>query len=708
MRLFQSSALRLAIPLALPWVMPASTLAADDTLEEVVVTASLRPQALSDFAASVSVLDAATLSEAGQQHFQDVIEMVPNLHWAGGTSRPRFFQMRGIGEREQYEGAPNPSVGFLIDDIDFSGLGMPATLFDVGQVEVLRGPQGTRYGANALAGLISVRGKDPEAEAHYSAEATLGDYGTRALGVAATAPVESLNSGWRLSLQKYQADGFMQNRYLGRDDTNNRDELTGRFKWRWQADSANTVDVTLLHANLNNGYDAWANDNTRNTLSDDPGQDAMRSNAAALKWNAQLQDTLQLTTIVTAADSHSVHAYDGDWGNAQTWQPYTYDYVYRADRYRSTRSGEVRLTQGDGSQPINWLAGVYVMNLRERIEEVSQGSYVDPFNPGYSGDTDDHLNSRYNAANTALYGQLDGRFASRWSWLLGARLERRTATYHDHRTSLYDAPSTLDQDARDTMWGASASLSYELSDAAMVYGLVSRGYKAGGFNLGSAAAAAPRFNDESLLNYEVGSKGQLWSRSLQYDVSLFYQKRRDMQVLDSTQLDPNDPNSFVFYTTNAGGGEGYGMEASLRARLSRAWETGGALGLLDTRVSSYRRADEVIPSRDQDNAPHYTASAYVLWRAAGWMARADASRNGGYYYSAAPSMNHSSPYTLVNLKAGYETSSWTVHGWVRNLFDKDYVVRAFEFGNQPPDFANALYVQHGDPRQVGVTATVSF
>ena len=161
MRFFQVLAWG-ALPLAAGTGRALAVAPADVPLEEVVVSATLlRDQNLQQVPASVTVLDSATLGRAGQQHFADVLALVPNLNWAGGTSRPRYFQIRGIGEREQYEGAPNPSVGFLIDDIDFSGIGMAATLFDVSQVEVLRGPQGTRLGANALAGLISVKSAEP-------------------------------------------------------------------------------------------------------------------------------------------------------------------------------------------------------------------------------------------------------------------------------------------------------------------------------------------------------------------------------------------------------------------------------------------------------------------------------------------------------------------------------------------------------------------
>src|SRR5579862_591419 len=150
----------------------AETPSAADALEEVVISASLRSTPLRDLPQSATVLDSQTLAAAGVQHFEDVIGLVPGLSWASGTSRPRYFQIRGIGEVEQYQGAPNPSVGFLIDDIDFSGVGMPATLFDVHEIQVLRGPQGTAYGANALAGLISVRTEEPGTDFDLHAEAT--------------------------------------------------------------------------------------------------------------------------------------------------------------------------------------------------------------------------------------------------------------------------------------------------------------------------------------------------------------------------------------------------------------------------------------------------------------------------------------------------------------------------------------------------------
>ena len=183
-------------------------------LEEIVVTATLRAVPDAELPGSVSVLDSATLRAAGQQNFEDVLALVPNLNWAGDTSLPRYFQIRGIGELQQYQGAPNPSVGFLIDDIDFSGLGMAATLFDVDHIEVLHGPQGTIYGANALAGLIYVRSAEPGDTFGARVELDAGDYDERSYGAVVTGPVSALDSAFRLAAQQYTSDGFYHNAYL--------------------------------------------------------------------------------------------------------------------------------------------------------------------------------------------------------------------------------------------------------------------------------------------------------------------------------------------------------------------------------------------------------------------------------------------------------------------------------------------------------------
>ena len=167
--------------------------AADDDsdasqLREIVVTATLRSAPAIDVPASVTVLPEQTLRDAGRANFEDVLGLIPNLNWAGDTSLPRYFQLRGIGELEQYQGAPNPSVGFLIDDIDFSGLGTAGTLYDIDQVDVLRGPQPTRYGANALAGLIYMKSAEPTDTPYGRVDLDGGDYGTNSQGAVISGP----------------------------------------------------------------------------------------------------------------------------------------------------------------------------------------------------------------------------------------------------------------------------------------------------------------------------------------------------------------------------------------------------------------------------------------------------------------------------------------------------------------------------------------
>jgi len=682
------------------------SVAANPPLEEVVVTAALRDLKVADLPQSVTVLDSATLRQAGVQHFGDVLGLIPNLNWASGTSRPRYFQLRGIGETEQYQGAPNPSVGFLIDDIDFSGVGMPATLFDVSQIEVLRGPQGTAYGASALAGLISVRTRDPGTEFDLHGEATVGDYGTRSAGIALGDGLDGGQGGWRIAAQQYRGNGFRHDAYLNRDDTNGYDEGTLRGKLFWQLTPALRADLVLMHVDLNNGYDAWSADNSFTTQSNQPGRDAQRSSGAALKLVAQTESFGEWRSVTTAADSRIVYSFDADWGNDVFWaaQGYSpYDYFEQNQRRRRTLAEDLRFVGDDAHElwgRVRWLAGAYVLQLTESDD------LLDTWNDAIVGTGSNVLLSHYRARNIALYGSFDTAIGARSSLTLGLRGERRVADYADTT----DAPF---QSAADKMLGGNLSWLMRTSEQQNLYATLARGYKAGGFNIGSDIMPQQRrFQPEYLWSMETGLKRQTADSPLQLQADVFYMRREHMQAYTSQQLDPSNPATFVFFTQNIARGENYGLESDAHWYLTPRWQLSGSAALLHTRYLGFEAAGLAIngqaptyspDGRAQAYAPEYQLSAALEYRhPTGWFTRLDAWATDGFYFSASHDQT-ARAYQLVNLRGGYQHGSWSVSAWARNLLNQRYAVQGFYFGLEPPNYPTKLYLQNGDPRQLGVT-----
>ena len=153
---------------------------APSALEEIVVTATLIGEPSAPI--SASVLTERSHRLRGAAHFEDLVTLVPNLTSSSGASRNRFFQIRGIGERSQFVEPVNPSVGILLDGIDLSGAGGALTLYDLSQAEVLRGPQGTLMGANALAGLIALKSQGTDSQIN-TASVGIEGYGGRRLGI---------------------------------------------------------------------------------------------------------------------------------------------------------------------------------------------------------------------------------------------------------------------------------------------------------------------------------------------------------------------------------------------------------------------------------------------------------------------------------------------------------------------------------------------
>jgi iron complex outermembrane receptor protein len=696
------------------WGLPAdatdaASAASDTQLQEVVVTATLMAVPDQELPGSVTVLDAKTLREAGQQNFEDVMALVPNLNWAGDTSLPRYFQIRGIGELQQYQGAPNPSVGFLIDDIDFSGLGTAATLFDIDQIEVLHGPQSTIYGANALGGLIYMRSAEPADTFGGRVELDGGNYDERSFGAVVTGPVPSLDSSFRFSAQQYLSDGFYHNVYLDRD-TDNRNELTLRGKWRYQPSEVLDIDLTALRVQVDNGYDAWSiyND-TRTTYSNQPGVDRQYSTGLSARATYTGIDPLTLIAIATYADTTVNYSYDGDWGNDAFWYPYTDDYFEIQVRHRSTRSLELRLAD-NAQHGFSWLFGVYALQLKEGLDDTSTGLYVDPFDATQNSDTDQVVRSSYRATNSAVYGQLAGDLGARTRWSIGLRGERRTTHYDDSTTNLGEATTYNNYDPENNLWGGHVSLDYNIAKGQQIYALGSRGYKAGGFNLSPGLPTSQLlFSPEWDLNYEIGHKAQLADNTVRIDTSIFYMQRHSEQLLTGEQLVPDNPDTFVFYTGNARSGYNYGLESTFAWLATQRLELGGSLGLLQTQYRGFVQNGVEFPDRALPHAPPWTAALDAAWHdPRGPFARLDVTGMGAFFYDMPPNWTRSHAYGLANGKIGWKRERYEVYLWGRNLLNKDYTVRGFYFGDQPPNFSTETYTQLGEPRNWGGHFTYNF
>ena len=233
--------------------------------DQIIVTAGLSDESIQNALTSIHIFTDDYIRKSGADNFQILTDQIANLNWAGGTSRPRYFQIRGIGERSHYfgEGPPNFSVGFVIDDMDFSGLGMIAHLYDLKQIEIFRGAQSSIYGPNSIAGLISMKSKDPTKDSEMGISLSGGSNSHASIKNHINLKVID-DLFIRLSGSYNYIDGFRENITRNISNTNKREELFSRMKLNFIPNKKFKFLATFIYSDLNNGYDAWAPNNNTN------------------------------------------------------------------------------------------------------------------------------------------------------------------------------------------------------------------------------------------------------------------------------------------------------------------------------------------------------------------------------------------------------------------------------------------------------------
>lgn len=675
-------------------------------IEVITVTGDFKQESIQTLSASVHVLGEDDIALRNAVHLDQMLNTAANVNFTSGASRGRFIQIRGIGLRSQFVDPINPSVGLLVDGINYSGLGGSALLFDTQQAEIYRGPQGTRFGADAMAGMIHIDTADASTSAQGKLHLGIGNYNSYEVGVAAGGGIDDV-VGFRASAYQNVSDGYVDNIYLG-EGTQDQDEFVARFKAKTDFSETFVSELSVHYIDIENGYDAFTLDNSRNSVADEPGQDNQESYAFSLYNNYSGFDAFDINFNITALNADLLYSYDEDWvcndaGEPELCEaglhPWGYSSTDAYYRDRQDRSVELNAQSKEG----NWIAGVYYQTKDEDLTRAYTWQAQDFF-------------SNYQVDNIAVFGQLETRIDERTVLITGLRAENYQGDYIDN--------NGFDESVDDTMLGGKLALEHQVNGQAMIYTSLTRGYKAGGVN-GEALAKAQEegtdqnffesikyFDPEYLWSGEFGVKGASKDQRLVLRLAAFYMYRDNMQVkaYKEYKADEGSEPVFVGYLDNAASGRNYGLEIDGSYQLTDRISIDGAVGYLRTRMDDFVNADgESKDGREQAQAPRYNYA---------FSARYDATENlyvnlgiegkDDYFFSDSHDSRAQS-VNLVNAKIGYTQDDWEVSAWVRNMFNQDYATRGFEFGNDPRDFYEThTYVQFAEPRMAGVNFSYQY
>lgn len=669
-------------------------------LETLVVTGDLWGSPIQQIAASATILDRDVLQSNGVRHLGDLINGIPNVTTIGGTSRPRFFQIRGIGENSQFEGeTPDSSVRFLVDDLDFTGLGMVGSTFDVSQVEVLRGPQAGAFGANAAGGLIRMVTNAPTPFWTGMAETTAGQDSLWASGFAVGGPLLKRNPEelmMRLSVEHSQSDGFRRNQTLN-EDTNARDEWMTRLRTIWNPTADLSIDSTFFYANQDNGYDEFALDNNGwDTFSDEPGRDEQESIAGSVRATFDGWQGVRFSSASSLGYVDSLYSYDQDWTNA------SYEGFSELNRERVTFNQEFRIDSTENAESIGmidrWTLGTF-------FSVVNEDGFNTDTNPGRVKS----LETDYTSQNRAIFGQAAHDLDDRNRIVLGLRAEHIEidGSGEEREDGLFK--TAVNEENDDILFGGKIAYEYDLNDDVMAFVSATLGYKSGGINndarINIAGGDPLSYDTETLWNYEIGLRGAALEDKLQGSLTAFYTMRRDSQIRDSAGLG----GDYRYFTDNGDDSVIYGAEAEGIYQLVGDWSLHGSLALMGSELERFTLSNGNPGGGGRlPNAPSYGYSIGLRYQPEeGFFGNLELLGRDAYLESMSNAEERSS-FDVLNTSIGYRHEQWSITLWARNLLDESYDKRVFFFGNEDPNYTPTRYTSAADPRQIGVTARYEF
>lgn len=688
-----------------------------DGLEEIVVTAQRRSENLQDTPISISALTAETIENAGIGRLEDFSTALPNVYITPRDLRTSTISIRGISADLNNPGL-DQSVGVYVDGVY---MGRAATinsnLFDLERIETLRGPQGTLYGRNTIAGAVNIITRRPTSDPRAAGEISYGsDEAIRANAVGAGPLSHSVFASLALSLD--QRDGLVENTFTG-TDLDDLDSQGARLAFVF--DPGDDWDFTLrLDASRDRTHSGAFDIFDNGAFTGAPFADASPTDRSV----SQSTDTTQNRDIYGGSGElnwrlaggvlTSITAFRGyDWENIQDSDYTVLDMLDTGITEQQTQASQEIRFASDSANRFSYVGGLFYYLQRLETESLATigpdlGIYPTREAATIYGDVD--------TTSYAAFGRGSYRLSDTFSLAAGLRYTREDKSLDFSQTgdpfevlAPNIAPRTIERS--DDNLSISLTAEWRPSDDTLAYATFSQGFKSGGFNVFSVTATDDgEYRPETVNNYEIGFKSEFFNNRLRFNASAFYMQYEDLQ---QNQLIDTGGGILRFQTSNAAEAHSQGLELEIAAAPTEHLQLTASYSVLNAEFDSY---PDATPAGDDFSgnrlafAPETSASFAAEWTQPvsadlEFFARGEAAYRNRIYFGSNNAFSDP-PLTVFNARLGIGsgTGTWRATIWGRNLTDEEYVINRFAGPIVPGQVVQAL----GPPQSAGVEIRLTY
>jgi len=719
-----------------------------DSSSTIIVTATRRAESLQDVPLAVTAFGQQELTEKGIFGYEGLAQETPGIVLNRPTANFNNFTVRGIATNG-YGANLQGTVAIYIDELPISANGnstiLDPTLFDVERVEILRGPQGTLFGANSLAGAVRFITKRPDssgfdAEAVVDIGLTDGDALRQRYNAMINVPIVEGKLAFRAVGFYRNEEGWVDNIGTGIANANSLDTYGGRAMLLWEPTDRFSIKAMVLHENSTPDDSGLTNPNlgTYVRLSDQP--DLFHANLDSynltVEWDLGFADFVSSSTLAEF-DQLFVVDLAATFGQA-------FPFGLDAFAYDDVFVQELRLAS-TGSGPLEWIIGGFYFD-RTRTTDFNYRSTLDFLQQrGLTGLPDQYYQRQTTdtfSEELAAFGELTYRFSDNF-WLTGGLRYTETSVQTVARPGGYnsnyllaglfglsnipltvtDVPGGPGLKITDDSVSWKVSASVKPSDEVTAYATVATGFRSPIANAFAGRASITDPTDiiipdgavsDSLTNYEVGVKGSWLGGNVSATIALYYIDWKDIQV------QANRVSDSIQFATNIGGATSQGVEFELFVRPVKGLSLAVNGSFNDSEITDLTAAEAAISGAEpglQLTGPQFQGSATLRYDFAlsgtsdAWVSAnvAHVDEFPGLFPNVPgrpgvrnPTFDFTERYSTVNLFAGAEFGDVTVIAYVENLFDNDAITYV-----HPEAFLDSRYARLR-PMTFGTRVNVRF